>query len=408
MSANRSYLPLGSMLSTVVLIVSCGGDSPETTAEAKNLAELGEVLFHDANLSLQRTQACSTCHDPAHGFIDPRRGMDGLVRAVSLGDDGVSLGDRNAPTVAYAAFSPRFEANGTRRRFNKQGGHKVYQGALGGQFHDGREPDLEGQAGGPPLNPIEMGMPDRGLVVGRLRENPSYVIDFEALFGAGVLDDPEAGYSAMTQAIAEFERTPEVSPFDSRYDRALRGELQLTFNELTGRSLFFSEFTNCAICHQLHENGDPIRKFEETFSGYEYHNIGVPANIEVRAVTGVTIDRGLLDNPAIDDPAELGKFKVPTLRNVAVTGPYMHNGVFRELRTVIEFYEKFVNPDERNLNPETGLPWRDAEIPETISQDLLEVGRPLTDVEITGLECFLRTLTDSRYEHLLPADGLCE
>lgn len=366
-----------------VILAVCGG-----AAVADPLVDLGTDLFFDVNLSANRTMACATCHDPSFGFVDPR--ATDLGRAVSLGDDGVSLGDRNAPTAGYAAMTPDF--------------HRNDDGLwVGGQFLDGREPDLEGQAGGPPLNPIEMGMPDKAAVVARLRENDGYITAFDALFGAGVLDDPEAGYAAMTQAIAAFERSDEFMPFDSKYDRYLRGEATFTEQEELGRVLFFSEqFTNCTLCHL---NGTSAMDPHETFSTYEYHNIGVPENLAVRAGNGVgpgTVDHGLLGNPAVDDPATDGQFKSSSLRNVAVTGPYMHNGVFEDLRTVILFYNHYNSVDPaRQINPETGLPWRDPEVPGTLSMTELEHGPALDDQRIDALVAFLRTLTDARYEHLL-------
>ncbi|MCB1338692.1 MAG: methylamine utilization protein MauG, partial [Maritimibacter sp.] len=252
-----------------------------------SLEALGEALFFDVNLSANRTQACATCHNPDFGFVDPRESSAG--RAVSLGDDGVSLGDRNAPSAAYARFSPAFAALDP----------GVWHGGL---FLDGREADLAGQAGGPPLNPIEMGMADKPSVVARLQENPDYVAGFTALFGPDVWDDPEAAYGAMTRAIAAFEETDLFAPFTSKYDRYLRGEVSLTNQEELGRVLFFSEqFTNCNLCHQL--RASPIAG-DETFSNYEYHNIGVPANAAVRALNGVEgPDHGLLAHPGIDDPA---------------------------------------------------------------------------------------------------------
>ncbi len=397
--------PLAILSSVVVAtaLAGCGPDSAPTMTKA----ELGEQLFSDKNLSKHRTQSCATCHDPERAFIDSREGLDGRVSAVSLGDDGVSLGDRNTPTAAYAAFAPRFSLESSRSRHNKQKQNKLYEGPVGGQFLDGRESDLEGQAGGPPLNPIEMGMADKASVVARLQENPAYVEALRGLYGGAIFDDPEAAYAAMAESIAAFEKTSRFAPFDSKYDRSLRGEATLSFMELTGKSLFFSQFTNCAICHQLHGNGDPIKKFEETFSGYEYHNLGVPVNEAVRAKNGVTeVDRGLNSRPEINDPSHDGKFKTPTLRNVAVTGPYMHNGVFRDLRTVILFYESYTNPSGRAENPETKKPWARPEVDATVSRDLLEVGDALTDTEVDALVCFLRTLTDQRYEPLIEDKGI--
>jgi cytochrome c peroxidase len=394
------------------MVAACGSSgSDDGAANTPSLAELGEELFHDPILSKNQTQACATCHDPERAFVDPRLDETGRIAAVSLGDDGVSLGDRNAPTAAYAAFTPEFQLDGTRRRFNKQNNHRTYEGPLGGMFLDGREPDLAGQAGGPPLNPLEMGMPDQLSVVTRLQEDPRYAAAFRAQFGADVFDDPAVAYRSMTEAIAAFERTDVFAPFDSKYDRWLRAEADFSFKEITGQSLFFSEFTNCGICHQLHSNGDPVNMRRETFSGYEYHNIGVPVNSDVRAANGVTTpDPGLASNPAVasnDRAAARGKFKVPTLRNVAVTEPYMHNGIFRDLRTTVEFYMHFINPDDHPTNPETGERWRDPEVPETVATDLLRVGDPdLTDYEIESLVCFMRTLTDQRYEPLIEDKGI--
>lgn len=370
---------LGLSLSLAGAIAGTGAAGQSYTS----LEALGEALFFDTNLSANRTQSCATCHDPAYGFADPRG-------AASIGDDGVSVGDRNAPTATYARFAPDF--------------HQRDDGAwVGGQFWDGRSATLEDQAGGPPLNPIEMGMPDADSVVARLLENPDYVDSFDALFDPGVLNDVDTGYDAMTAAIAAYERTDLFAPFDSKYDRFLRGEVELTRDEELGRLLFFSQqFTNCNQCHQLSRSAiDP----RETFSNYEYHNIGTPENTDLRGYNGVapgTVDAGLAVAPGADATAERGKFKVPTLRNVAVTGPYMHNGVFEDLRTVVLFYNIYNtrNPD-RLINPETGAPFVTGPVTDTLSVTELTHGPALDDARIDAIVAFLKTLTDARYEHLL-------
>lgn len=350
--------------------------------------ELGQALFFDVNLSKNRTQSCATCHDPAHGFADARETVAG--GAFSLGDDGHSLGDRNAPTAAYAMFSPVF--------------HKDEDGDyIGGQFLDGRASDLAGQAGGPPLNPIEMGMPGKASIVTRMAENPDYVAALEAYFGADILAQTNAAYGAMAQSVAAFERTPEFAPFDSKYDRALRGEYVMSDEEELGKLLFFSDqFTNCNQCHKLHVS--PIAE-RETFSDYKYYNIGVPTNVLGRAKNGVpleTIDHGLMGNPAVGLASEDGKFRTPTLRNVAVTGPYMHNGVFADLRTVILFYNKYNSKAAaRQINPQTNEPWADPEVAHTLAIKELTIGPALEDQRIDALVAFLETLTDARYEDLL-------
>ncbi|MBE9635502.1 cytochrome-c peroxidase [Salipiger mangrovisoli] len=381
------------ILASAAVLALCAGSFgvqrlTAAPASFESLDALGEALFFDPNLSKTRSQSCASCHDPAYAFADPRG-------AASTGDDGSSLGDRNAPTVTYAAQVPALarDAEGRWR---------------GGLFHDGRAVTLEEQAGGPPLNPIEMGMGDKSEVVARLRENPDYVAAFGTLFGPATLSDPEAGYAAMTRAIAAFERRPEFASFDSKYDRFLRGEAELTRQEELGRLLFFSQqFTNCNQCHQLQRSAvDPA----ETFSDYRFHNLGVPANAELRASNGAAagfVDGGLMQNTHLTEdgsPADeglRGAFRTPTLRNVAVTAPYMHNGAFEDLRTVILFYNSYNTRNAaRKVNPETGAPFGPPEVPENLAPELTD-GPALDDKRVDALVAFLRTLTDARYEELL-------
>lgn len=374
------------LASTLVLTFFCTFAFADDAAMQSKKVLLGQQLFFDTNLSKQRTQSCATCHAPDQGFTDHRG--QGVAAAASLGDDGKSLGDRNAPSAAYAAFTPPFYQN--------KDGHYV-----GGQFWDGRANTLADQAAGPPLNPVEMGMPDKASIVARLQESLSYQAQFKAIYGRDIFAKPDTAYAAMTDAIAAFEGTDFFAPFDSKYDRYLRGEYELTAQEELGRTLFFSQqFTNCNQCHQLRPT--PGSK-DETFSNYEYHNIGVPENTALRTINGViSKDTGLFNHPAITDETQKGKFKTPTLRNVAVTAPYMHNGVFKDLRTVVLFYNKYNSrSDKRQINPETGQRFAAPEVPENLSLTELEHGPALTDKRIDALVAFLKTLTDKKYEHLL-------
>ena len=345
--------------------------------------ELGRMLFFDVNLSKNRTQSCATCHNPEVGFIDDRE--NGVSKMASLGDDKKSLGDRQAPTASYAKFSPPFHFD------EKKGLYK------GGQFWDGRANSLEEQAGGPPLNPIEMGLKDVKEAVSRLKENEFYIENFKKLFGENIFSDDKIAYEAMTKAIASFERSDEFSTFDSKYDRYLKGEYDLTPLEDLGMSIFFSNNNNsCAACHVLKGEG----KEGETFTNYEFHNIGIPENKSLREKNGVKDkDLGLLANSNVNDKNQIGKYKTPTLRNVAVTSPYMHNGVFKDLRTVVEFYDKY-NNKERTINPETNLPWDEPEHKDTISLKELKANAQ-NDRKIDALVAFMRLLTDKRYENLI-------
>ncbi|MGB0720847.1 MAG: cytochrome-c peroxidase, partial [Gammaproteobacteria bacterium] len=259
------------------------------------MVSLGRALFFDTDLSLHRNQSCATCHDPARAFTDSRTSVG--AGAGSRGSDGESLGDRNTPTASYARFSPPFH-------MDRDGKPR------GGQFLDGRASTLADQAAGPPLNPLEMAMPDKASVVARITEKPGYVTRFEALWGPGVLDDSDTAYAALTDAIAAFEMTEEFAPFDSKYDRYLRGEYTLTPQEDLGMTLFFSQqFTNCNRCHQLKRTQGQAG---ETFSDYSYHNIGVPVNAALRATNGLGpehIDHGLLEHRDIHAPEHDGQWK---------------------------------------------------------------------------------------------------
>lgn len=350
------------------------------------LSELGRALFHDTNLSFNRTQACATCHDPAHGFIDPR--TDAAGGALSRGADGRSVGTRNTPSIAYAALVPP-----ATRLTNGD-----WQGGL---FADGRAGTLEAQAVEPLTNPREMAMPDDAAVIARVAENTQYVAALEAHFGPGVMATTESAMTAVTAALAAFQRSsPPFMTFDSRYDRFLRGEETLSEKEELGRRLYFSDLTNCMLCHLLEPNSVTPN---EAFTNHRYHNIGVPANPRL----GTPPDAGLAARPGLDLPAAAGKFRTPTLRNIAVTAPYMHNGVFRELATAIKFYNQYiVDNAEVGINPETGAPWGRPEIDENIDVERLRQGQPIDDERVEALIAFLRTLTDRRFEHLLPAaDG---
>jgi cytochrome c peroxidase len=349
------------------------------------MAELGQALFFDTNLSLTRNQSCSSCHEPGAAFSDNRANIVG--GAVSIGDDSRSLGDRNTPSIAYADQVPNFHVN--------QGGEYV-----GGLFLDGRSATQAEQAQEPFLNPVEMAMPNSAALVDRIRENPSYVASFSALFGRRILDDPDSALTAIGESIATFERSDLFSSFDSKYDRFIRGEYVLSAEEELGRMLFFSQLISCHGCHLLDQRENTQH---ELFTDHTYHNIGLPVNDAVRARNGVSEpDVGLLGNPRVDDSSHAGKFRVPSLRNVAVTAPYMHNGVFQDLETAILFYDKFLlSTIGANTNPETSKPWGEPEVAENIELNLLQQGQPITPRRASALAAFLRALTDERYESLL-------
>jgi cytochrome c peroxidase len=265
---------------------------------------------------------------------------------------------------------------------------------------------------GPPLDGAEMQMSDKNAVVDRIKENPEYVKAFESLYGVGIFDDVDAAYEAMAESIAKFEKTDEFAPFDSKYDRWKRGEYEFTLEEEAGYVLFFSQAnTSCATCHTINSSSEASQN--ELFTNFEYHNIGTPRNnqaMDARAALGLqdanATFKGLaatIKDTDSNSQDHLGKVKVPTLRNVAITAPYMSNGVFKKLRTVLEFYDHMgeSNHNLHPLNPETNEVWGSNDYTQTISHaDLAQ--KSMSDTKIRNLEAFLRTLTDKKYEHLLP------
>ena len=375
------------LAATICLGMLVVGTNAFSAPQGADIASLGQALFLDSNLSANRNQSCASCHDSGQAFSDSRD--NGVAGAVSLGDDGSSLGDRNTPGTTYASLITDFHKN-------KKGEY------VGGYFLDGRAATMVDQAAEPFVNPLEMALPDVVTVVNRVRENAYYEDALRKHFGASIFSDSDKAFRAITESIVAFERTSLFTPFDSKYDRYLQGEYELTADEEIGRVLFFSQIINCSSCHLL-----DTREFSphEIFSNHRYHNIGVPTNKQLREKNGIAVnhrDLGLLQNPAVDNPAMAGKFRVPSLRNVAVTGPYMHNGVFQDLSTAILFYNRFTlsNPKSQ-INPETGARWRAPEVAETVDLELLRAGQPLAENHVVALVAFLTALTDQRYESLL-------
>lgn len=370
--------------------------------------ELGQLLFNDVNLSISRTQSCASCHEEARAFTG-NNAQDPFF-PVALGALPTLVGVRNTPTAKYASFTPIFG-------FSNEDGEWV---PSGGQFLDGRADTLAAQAAGPFINPREMAMPSRASVVERIRE-ADYATLFEQVFGAGALDDVDRAYESMTLAIEAFERTEVFRPFSSKFDAVLRGEARFTRAEAAGFALFKDpEKGNCSACHVGDESStDPE---DWLFTDFTYDNLGVPRNAQIPDnADPAFFELGLCAQPGlearvpdeVDDEAALiaslcGAFKVPTLRNVADTAPYMHNGYFRSLRSVVEFYAT------RDTNPERWYPLVGGELakfddlpPEFVGNvnaseapyDRAPGQAPrLSPREIDQVVAFLRTLSDG-YTH---------
>ncbi len=342
--------------------------------------ELGELLFFEKRLSDPEGQDCSDCHAPDKAFADPLTGLP-----VSKGVIEGRYGNRNDMPVAYASFAPPLYKD------------TIEDIWIGGLFWDGRVNDLVEQAMGPPLNPLEMAVRDTVTIAGKL-QSLEYSDRFIEVYGSDAFKTPSIAFRNMADAIAAFEMTEQFNPFTSKYDYFLRGEARLTEQEMRGMAFFVSELKgNCAACHPstILENGT-----HPLFTDYSYDNLGVPKNPENPFYNlppelnpdGMDfIDLGL--GVTVNDPAENGKFRVPTLRNVAITPPYMHNGVFKTLFQVMAFY-----------NSRDVAPWPEPEVPENVNYDELgDLG--LTNLEMEDIIAFLETLTDGWTPDEVPQEG---
>lgn len=249
-------------------------NAPAGSPSNPEVVELGRLLFFDPILSTDNTLSCASCHHPDLGFAD------GLPKAQGTGGQAL---ERNTPTLWNVAYANHL-------------------------FWDGREQTLEEQMLAPLSHPAEMAVNDPAEMVAELQAIPEYVSLFEAAFGSGEAITLER----VQQAVAAFERT--LISEDSPFDRYAAGDIEaLSPQQRRGLALFRSGATRCFECHAA-----------PTFATDTFRVVGVPSGDPGRA--------------AIDSTIPEGAFKVPTLRNVALTAPYMHDGSLATLEEVIDFY----------------------------------------------------------------------
>jgi cytochrome c peroxidase len=365
-----------------VLLTGCGGgggDSgsssggqPSNDSGLSLAAIAGKALFNDKSLSVSGKQSCATCHVASRAFTADPATDQGLP--VPLGGPNMDIpGFRNTPSLMYASLTPGFFLDaGT---------------PTGGFFRDGRSSSLDQQAQLPFITPFEMANQDAAEVVGRLKSSPDTLQAFIAAYGSQVLGDPQVTLSDMGLALAAYEtEDPDFHPFSSKFDYWQAGNAQLTDQELQGLALFNNPGKgNCTACHPSQRQGYSEHPL---FTDFTYDNIGVPRNWNIPAnaatpvspISGVSLasympaapgnvpadaeyayyDMGLCGpfQPPGSDPHQrasfftvttlCGLFKVPTLRNIAITTPYFHNGRFNTLHEVVEWYVT------RDINNNTG------------------------------------------------------
>ena len=361
--------------------------------ELSPVESLGKAIFFDEALSEPPGQSCATCHGPEAGFAGPDSKINAAT-GVYPGAVPTRFSNRKPPSAAYAGASPILHWNDIDEVF------------VGGMFFDGRahgwllgDPVAE-QAQGPFLNPVEQNLPDAAAVIALLRAAP-YADRFDQVFGPGALDgeDPQDAFDLAAIAIAAYERSDEVNPFSSKYDFYLMGRADLTAQEQWGLELFDGKGL-CAECHPSSPGplGEP-----PVFTDFTYDNLGVPRNprlpfyhlpAEFNPDGADYVDPGLGGflatterfADAADD--EVGKHKVPTLRNVDArpdadfVKSYMHNGVFTTLEEVVNFY------NTRDVGD-----WPPPEVARHVNKD--ELGDlKLTAAEEAAIVAFMKTLTD--------------
>jgi cytochrome c peroxidase len=331
-----SAAPIGAFVIALVAatLAGCGGGGQDTPApsEPSAMAALGDKIFHDPGLSASGRMSCATCHDPAHAHAS---GQPGLVVPAG-GPDLATPGFRKAPSLRYLATTPAFH-------FDREGT------PTGGFTRDGKANSLREQAVTPLVAAHEMANGDAAGVTARLR-GARYVEEFRRVFGATILGNPDAVLDRVTVALQQYQlEDPEFRPFDSKYDHFLAGKARLSDRELRGLALFNDpQKGNCASCHPSGRGADGAAPL---FTDFTYDNIGVPRNLAIAAnADPAYFDRGLVGPFRVDLAARVdlcGAFKVPTLRNVAVTAPYFHNGRFATLKDALGFYaRRDTNPDE--------------------------------------------------------------
>ena len=353
--------------------------------DVPRLTALGRAIFFDAELSPSGAVSCASCHDPKHAYGPPDA-------------DTLKLGFRAAPSLRYLNTVPPF----TEHSFDNDGDDSVDLGPTGGHTWDGRASSAHEQARLPLLAPEEMGGPTAQAVIERLRGAP-YASQMKALFGADVFDRGEAAFDAATMALEVFQQSSQdFYPFSSRYDAMLRGQGQLNAQELRGLALFDDPAKgNCASCHLSAIRADGAFPL---FTDFGHIAIGVPRNPAIKANADPAFHDLGLCGPLRTDLASqaeyCGRFRTPSLRNVALRHTFFHNAAVTSLAQAVRFYV------QRDTDPARwyGASGKFDDLPARYHANVNveapfggALGSPplLTDAEIDDVVAFLGTLTDA-------------
>jgi cytochrome c peroxidase len=377
-------------------LVQGGLSRDEASRRADRLRALGRRMFFDASLSASSRLSCASCHLPDRAF-GPPNGLAVQAGGASLGRPGL----RAVPTLRYLQAVPPF----TRHLFatSDEGDESIDQGPSGGLTWDGRVDRGRDQAQIPLLSAIEMANASATAVADRVLAAP-YAGEASRL----ATEAGEGVFATALEALEAYEEDPVVfSPYSSRYDAVLRGDAKLSTQEQRGLDVFNDpKRGNCASCHP----SQPDRRgIPPAFSDYGFVALGVPRNPAIPANADPQhFDLGLCGplRTSFQGQAEYcGRFRTPTLRNVATRSTFFHNGVVRTLRDVVLFYATRDSEPARwyGRRPDGALRRFD-DLPAEYRRNI-EVGAPfgqrpggrssLTDDEIDAIVAFLETLTDA-------------
>jgi cytochrome c peroxidase len=394
---NEVRLEFAIPLLLCVSLAACGGGSSNASSPSDTgplaAAHLGSQIFGDTALSESGQQSCATCHLARYAFTeDPTASGPDHGLPVAIGGPDMNLpGFRNTPSLLYLSFSPNFY-------FASDGSPN------GGFFRDGRAATLTDQAMAPFLNPNEMANADAAAVIVKLKTRP-YLAEFEALYGTAVLSDPDTALQRMGAAVAAFESEDEqFRPFTSKYDAWREGQASLTAQEQLGLALFNDPSKgNCAACHPSSSADGTTAPL---FTDFSYDNLGVPRNYLIPANSAATApgytpvnsndglqtfyDLGICgpfrNNSGLNLSGVCGQFKVPTLRNIALTAPYFHNGRFTTLKDAIGFYvRRDTNPEQFYPTSAEGMVTKFDDLPAAYGgQFVVQAGVPGSDAGYVG------------------------
>lgn len=389
------------------------------------LAQIGKQIFYDPSLSASGTQSCASCHSPQHAYGPPN------ALAVQLGGEHLTLeGYRPPPSLTYLYRQANFsigpdpvdmdttpvsltdtaqQAQGVARAQKNAGVAPAAPAMVpqGGLFWDGRADTLQAQAMGPLFNPVEMANTSEAEVAQKLLRG-GYAEKLKKLFGPAMLHSPVMLVDEAMSAVSRYQiEDASFHEFNSKYDEWLEGKARLSPAELRGLRLFNNQGkANCAGCHLSQPGRDGLPPL---FTDTQYEALGVPRNPALAQNKDAKFfDMGVC-GPYRHDLATqtqyCGMFLTPTLRNVSTRQTFFHNGVYRDLKQVMDFYNlRETSPEKIYPRDAAGKVEKYNDIPPKYAANIDVADAPfdrkfgdrpaMSEQDIDDIIAFLKTLTD--------------